>query len=62
MVGGLSVGAMAQKGPKNPPPKDPPKVNVPDKPPPQKPPKDNGPRRPGMEFAVWLKESDGNLA
>jgi hypothetical protein len=59
MVVGLSVGAMAQKGPKNPPPKgDPPKINVPDKP---KNPPPRDPKKPGMEFSMWLKGSEGDL-
>jgi hypothetical protein len=57
-VVGLTLSVSAQKDDKKRPPKDPPKVEVPDKNRPREnpPPKDDKHKKPGMEFALVVEE------
>lgn len=57
-VVGLTLSVSAQKDDKKRPPKDPPKVEVPDKNRPREnpPPRNDKPKKPGMEFAIVVEE------
>jgi hypothetical protein len=57
-VVGLALSVSAQKDDKKRPPKDPPKVEVPDKNRPREnpPPKDQKPKKPGSDFEIAIEE------